>query len=294
MTVDPNNGNLYYCDIRPKVFSIFALPAEYQGSYGALGGFDTWYLANMSSKFYNAPGGTLALVEISDQLQGMVFCYHAEKTGCKNGLKFLSFPASYCDQFASGCQPTGVTIDANWNVFWTDPVNQVFTECFYPDYTTCSTLINSSQFGTSRPYGLALLNGTAPYMTPGWQFYITDSSCAGDVYTTTAANWNLTLLSSVGNSLSGIGSSTEGTPHHYQHVFVGDTGSCSSGNSSPSIRDLMSASDIVPMANGTTTIFLSSCVGQCLGYFEGHNGSGIVKSGKDMFASTGSSVLSIE
>jgi len=228
-TVDAKTGNIFYCDLNSDEFLVISLPQGYSGEYSGLGGWDTWYSSNVSST------GILTLVETSSALQGMTFCYGATVHGCTDGMSWYPFPSSYCSQFTEGCDPVGSVLDANLNVYWVDPANSVLTECYAPEYLSCSTLVSAGQFQQFakfgrpvQPVGLAFINGTAPYETPGWQFYISDASCAGDVWvTSSASDWSLSLVKSVGDSLWGIGSSTLDTPQNSQQVFVVDTGGCS-------------------------------------------------------------------
>lgn len=294
-TVDAKTGNIFYCDVKSDEFLVYTPPLGTSGEYSGLGGWDTWYSSNMST--YNPSTGILYLVETSAPLQGMIFCYEATVHGCKLGATWYNFPSSYCSQFSDGCDPVGTVLDANLNVYWVDPVNSVLTECYAPEYLSCSTLVTSSQFQQYdrngkpvQPVGLGFINGTLPDETPGWQFYISDASCAGNVWVTSSVSgWSLSLLKSLGDSLSGIGSSTNGTPKSYQQIFIADTGSCT--NSPARILDI-SPAPITISIPGTTIgerMFLSTCVGQCLGYPEGEKGTTANSSAaRNLFYSQGS------
>lgn len=295
-TVDAENGNIYYCDVKSDIFLTAEPPSGYSGQYSGLGGWDTWYSANVTS--YSPAAGILTLVETSSELQGMLFCHETQIKHCTGGLQWVTFPTSYCDQFQSErCDPEGTVLDANLNVYWVDPINQVLTECFAPQYTSCSTLISQREFQFQsygrvavEPTGLAFFNGTEPYLSPGWQFYITDGSCTGNVWRVTenyGYGWRLSLVATMNDSLSGIGSSTRGTPNNYQQVFVEDTGSCT--NTPAKLVDISPnpISISLPTSVGQT-MYLSTCVGQCLGYYEGVSDRpppGIY--GENMFASLG-------
>lgn len=285
--IDGNDGDIYFCDTSDQLMPT-SIPSV-QGSFSALAGWDTWYFSNVTS--YNPANGILTMIEVSDSLQGMNVCYHANMTSCQGGDVFFSFPPSYCSQFQLGCQPSGVALDANSNLYWIDSLNSVFTECFAPRYKFCTTLIGASEFdrfGPVKPYGLALLNGTGPYMTPGWQFYITDASCSGFVWRTSAqSNWSLTEIAKVSNSLTGIGSGDRGTLDMYQQVFVGDANTCSGGGQSKIVDVSEDPIQLKFSGEKGARIFLTSCVGQCLGYREPDTLSKIGMNGYQMFFSAG-------
>lgn len=300
-TVDGNTGKIYYCDLKSDEFLVASPPTSYSGQYGGLGGWDTWYASN--SKTTN---GNLTLVETSAQEQGMFVCYGAFIKGCKSASWF-GFPQNYCSELQTRkCDPQGTVLDSSLNVYWVDPVNTVLTECLAPQYNSCRTLISGFQFEFSggrqeqsvEPYGLALINGTSPYQTPGWQFYITDASCGGNVWTATPSNngfyWSLTLLAKLNDSLSGIGSSTRGTPNSSQQIFVGDTGVCT-GNVAHIVDISPSPISIAIQSSSVgQSMYLSTCVGQCLGYPEGTKATASSPAAENMFFSLGSQVYSTD
>lgn len=300
-SVDANTGSIYYCDVNSDDFLIASPPAGYSGEYGGLGGWDTWYTSNSTTT-----NGQLTLIETSAQLQGMLFCYHATVTGCKT-TSFVSFPESYCTELQTrSCDPEGTVLDSSYNVYWVDPENAVLTECLAPSYTSCQTLISSYQFQFSEgrgqqavePYGLAYINGTAPFESPGWQFYISDESCAGNVWTATLGYYGhygrLSLVTKLNDSLSGIGSSTRGTPNSTQQIFVAETGSCS--NTPAQIIDISPSPISISIQTSSVgqTMFLSTCVGQCLGYPEGLRATANSPNAENMFFSLGSQIYSTD
>ncbi len=272
-TVDANTGNLYYCDVNSNDYPVAAPPAGDSGQYGGLGGWDTWYNYTASNQStVPSDGGNLTLVETSSK--GMLFCYDATIHQC-NPFTFYPFPVSYCSQLPNKyCDPVGTVLDSNLNVYWVDPVNSILTECSPPYVyaSSCTTLIKSSQFeefgNPVYPVGLALVNSSST----GWQFYISDASCAGNVWRTSAGiNWQLSRVATLNDSLSGIGSSTYETPSNALQIFVGDTGTCH--GSSPKIVDISTPTPSFPFSMPIKltgrTMYLSTCLGQCLGYPEG-------------------------
>lgn len=300
-TVDANNGDIYYCDVTSHRFLVATPPIGYAGQYSGLGGWDSYYNIDANSS------GKLTLVETSTSLQGMLFCFKATILGCGK-ITWVSFPRYYCSKFQnSECTAEGTVLDSNLNVYWVDPVDSVLTECLAPRYHTCRTLVNSSEFEQQtgqdqqqqqqvEPWGLAYVNGTAPYETPGWQLYIADASCEGNVWVVTDGSLGsqLSLVTQINDSLSGIGSSTRGTPNSSQQIFVADTGRCT--DSSVSIVDISPSPVTIAVQQSTAgqTMFLSTCVGQCLGYPEGSRASGSVSDSENMFFSLGSETYSTD
>ena len=255
-TEDFYTGRIYYCDSQNYGATLVAQPPS--GGMGAgyygLGGWDSWNTQN---------GTGLVLVATSFRMQGMWFCDMTTVSSCVESA-FIPFPKTYCESLrpTGTCNPYGTVLDASLNVYWVDPNNTVFTECTSAsDYTSCSTLPASSALKGYEPVGLALINGTSPYLPKGWHFYVTDNSCSGNVWM--GSTMSLSLVTSVGDSLEGIGSSTRDAGNT-QQLFVGVTGLCS--HTPPKILDISNASQIVstPFKLQSSLIGISTCVGQCL------------------------------
>jgi hypothetical protein len=265
---DMNNGNVYWCSISNtgatgNLTLIATPPAGGRGGgYFGMGGFDTGLVNDV-------PNNTgVVLVMTSYQKHGMWFCYFASYQTCLKGeSSFIPLPSSYCDSLKTKkCDPYGTALDGALNVYWVDPKNAVFTECTSAsNYTDCFTLPGSSALAKTQPMGLALVNNTAPYLspTPDWTFYITDYGCRGLVWEGNGtASSPLKVIAKIGDSLQGIGTTTQDNGHT-QQLLVGDSGRCS--NTPAKIIDLSANQTVLSSFQSPTAIMgISVCWGQCL------------------------------
>jgi hypothetical protein len=198
--VDANTGDLLWCNAG-NTFLVATPP-----SGGATNGY--YGLAGVSTSI----GVVLAMITGGGGIgtPGLWLCFGLTLNNCSVESTFITLPASFCTSQPIGiCFPDQLAIDKHLNIYYTDASNGDVVECLYNyNYQNCAVLYN---LAPAQPYGI--------FLDSKGNFWVSDYSCAGDVWE------NGVLQYSLSDQVSALTLSSS-NPSKTQHVYLGITGNC--------------------------------------------------------------------
>jgi hypothetical protein len=200
--VESNSGRLYWCTLGTSTLIAHAARGSL-GDFFGMGGVKT----NL--------GVVLVLDSLGDLTHppGFWFCLGATSSGCNIQSSYTTLPSSFCSAQTQGhCEPFGIALDKNLNVYYADPDNGEVVECTYASkYQACSNL-----WPVSFAYGVFKDSNGDLWAVQG-------GGCNGTVYK------NGVMQYSVGDNLYAITISSS-NPSKTPHVYVTDSHGCMPGD----------------------------------------------------------------
>jgi hypothetical protein len=199
--VPPFLMQLTFCKPGSGVTSV-ALPPSNAPQYGytSMAGVQTTTL------------GTVLVLD-SNNPPGFWICEGAQSSGCAIETNYITLPSGFCSSQPFGnCDPMGIAMDKHMNVYYADPSNADVVKCTYlSGYQTCSTV----ETLTGNPAGI--------YRASNGDLWVTDSSCAGNVWK------NGAVVATMNDEVEGI-TISKANLDKAPHLYFAVTGRCFYGS----------------------------------------------------------------
>lgn len=152
--------------------------------------------------------GTVLVLD-SDNPPGFWFCEAVRTTGCGIESTYINLPPGFCSaQLTGKCDPQGIALDKKLNVYYADPANSDVVKCtLSTGYQTCKQIETLS----AKPTGI--------FRASNGDIWVTDESCAGNVWKNGAFQYSLS------DSLGGITMSSS-NPKKASHLYFAIDATC--------------------------------------------------------------------
>jgi len=168
---DWSNGNLLWCSGGIAKVIGTAPPGGRSSGYYGMAGIST--------------STGLVLVLDTFGARGLWFCDGASSSGCIAQSALITLPSSFCTAQVYGyCNPDGIVLDNQLNVYYADSLNDDVVECTASsEYQTCEVLETLTPQFTVETSNL--------FIDPSGNIWVTDSSNYGYIWENGALKYTI-------------------------------------------------------------------------------------------------------